>query len=1000
MRHFLLMQVLLFVCAAVSATPVSESQARQKALNFVSSKMSTHSGAMSIQSLPQLTRVEGVDNSAAYIYNIDGGGFVIVSGDSRMHDILAYNSSGSIDAQNMPPAMQWWLGKCKATATRLTQTNDVQQQLQVYTAIPTRMTTKWGQQEPYNTYTPRIYFNRDGQQYSVPSLTGCVATALAQVLNYYGYPASTQQKIKSYSDTSRVMVVEQGQEQNDTLYFNGEYKTEAIPANTPLNWDLIQNNDKDAIARLMEYCGAALNMDYSNIVSLSKNKHVLEALNNVFGYKDAYVLYADEYDSISKWVDRCYLELFYNGPFLIAGTNDDGGHQFVIDGYNSGYFYVNWGWDGRYDGYFLIDVLNPYNYLDISDAYEKVSIIAGMGANGKCHKDLIYQEMIFNNGFFSIDDDHYNHIYTRGKDGNFLIPVTWIGGTFRYLTTDYIPAINVCDEKNNVLFSIRLKDDGYIRGYFSENDSLSESILLNLNDGKYHLYSAYELTGSDETYFTADCTQHLVSIEVDGDRLLVNNSPDTDMEKHFNLFGDKKCFVMLVQFQDVKFSIPNPQEFFNRLCNEPGFTGSNDLYPTNAGRGSVRDYFSAQSDGVFNISFDVLPVVTVKHNQDYYGADDPYDPKSTDLKIGEMVTEALNAVDGSIDFNEYCWDDTKKEVTNFYIVTPGTSQSENPQYTTLLWPSRRHLNEKYVSGDGITLSNYAYGTELTGSLENDKGEYDPKLRVDGIGTMCHEFSHCLGFMDHYDTGPGRHGEVQAVGYFDVMGRGCTNGNEWVPAGYSGYERQQASWIDFKELLLNEPQIIENLYPINRGGDCYVVRNPLNYNEFFTIEVREKSGWDACLPDSGLMISYINYNKVRWEVNYVNVVGYHYKYPGVRILSPGLAIDSIYTVPERLYHEGDSLTDYTTPYAFIYTNNPYDYYGRDLHMSITDIVMNDDGSYSFNWMNCATPTVIQGVRERREQLPDDDAYYTLDGRRLNRKPRQGVFIHQGKKIYIR
>ena len=70
------------------------------------------------------------------------------------------------------------------------------------------------------------------------------------------------------------------------------------------------------------------------------------------------------------------------------------------------------------------------------------------------------------------------------------------------------------------------------------------------------------------------------------------------------------------------------------------------------------------------------------------------------------------------------------------------------------------------------------------------------------------------------------------------------------------------------------------------------------------------------------------------------------------------------------------------------------------MSITDIVMNDDGSYSFNWMNCATPTVIQGVRERREQLPDDDAYYTLDGRRLNRKPRQGVFIHQGKKIYIR
>jgi M6 family metalloprotease-like protein len=580
------------------------------------------------------------------------------------------------------------------------------------------------------------------------------------------------------------------------------------------------------------------------------------------------------------------------------------------------------------------------------------------------------------------------------------MPLTWIGGTYRYLTTDYIPSLVVCDEKNNKLFSVRLKEDGYIHGYFEEDDTVSVNFFTNLKDGKYYLYSGYELTDSEETFYSNDFWIHPVSLMVEGDNLTVNNAPDTETEKNYNLFGDKKCFVMLVQFPDVKFSLPNPQEYFHRLCNEHGFDGDNPLYPTKAGHGSVSDYFSAQSDGVFNVSFDVLPVVTVKHNQEYYGADSPVDPKDRDIKIGEMVTEALSAVDGSIDFNNYCWDETKKEVTNFYIVTPGTSQTDNNEYTTLLWPSRRVLQQEYVSGEGIVLKNYAYGTELGGTLLNEKGELDPKLHVDGIGTMCHEFSHCLGFMDHYDSSPGKHGEVQGVGYFDIMGRGCQNGDDWIPAGYSGYERQLASWIDFKELYLDQPEIIENLKPINQGGDCYMVRNPLNYNEFFTIEVREKSGWDACLPDSGLMITYINYNKTRWEYNYVNVVNSLYRYPGIRILSPGLSIDSIYTEPKKLFHEGDSLTNYTDPFSFICTNNPFDKYGRNLHVCVTDIVMNDDGSYSFNWMHCANPSNIQGVVVRREERPVDDAYYSLDGRRLSRKPQQGIYIHRGKKIFIR
>lgn len=992
--------MLLFLCSAVSAAPVSESEARQKALNFILSKMPGVSGKIGhIQSMPQLSQVTDVDNSAVYIYNIDNGGFVVVSSDTRMQDILAYNSNGSVSADNMPPAMQWWLNCCKASAARLT-TDGTQQEMPIYSPIPTRMTTKWGQTEPYDKYTPRIYFKRNGEDYYVPSLTGCVATALAQVLTYYGYPEKTLKEIKSYSDTSKVRIIEQKAGKNDTLYFRGNYQTETIPANTDLNWDLVRANNSDAIAKLMEYCGAAVSMSYSNVVSLSGDKNILEALNNVFGYENAYVLHAEEYDTLQKWVDRCYLELLHNGPFILGGSTSDGGHEFVVDGYEKGFFYINWGWDGRCDGYFLINILNPYDPNDESDAFGKLSMIAGMGANGKSHKDLVYQPMIWSNDFLVIGNDIKNHVYKRDSQGNFTMPLTWIGATYRYLTTDYIPLAIVCDEKDKQLFSVRLKDDEYIHGYFGNSDTISVNFFTNLKDGKYFIYSGYELSNSQEKNYCADFWKNTVSLKVEGDYLTVNNAPDTEKEKRYNLEGEKKCFVMLVEFQDVKFSLPNPQEYFNRLCNEHGFNGDNALYPTKAGRGSVSDYFSAQSDGVFNVSFDVLPVVTVKRNQEYYGADSPVDPKDRDIKIGEMVIEALSAVDGSIDFNNYCWDETKKEVTNFYIVTPGTSQTDNNEYTTLLWPSRRVLQQEYVSGEGIVLKNYAYGTELGGTLLNEKGELDPKLRVDGIGTMCHEFSHCLGFMDHYDASPGKYGEVQGVGNFDIMGRGCQNGDDWVPAGYSGYERQVASWIDFEELSLDEPDIIENLKPINQGGDCYVVYNPLNYNEFFTIEVREKSGWDACLPDSGLMISYINYNKTRWEANYVNVVNRNYYYPGVRILSPKIPIDSIYNEPTKLYHEGDSLTNYTDPFSYICTVNPFDKYGRNLHMCITDIVRNDDGSYSFNWMHCENPSNIQGVVVRREERPVDDAYYSLDGRRLSRKPQQGIYIHRGKKIFIR
>ena len=1021
MRHcftrLLLTQLLLLVCSAMVAEPVSEQQAHRKALEFIQKQHSASNARSSlriVQEAPELTSVSEGENQPVYMYNIDGGGFVIVSGESRMRDILAYSPDGKIDVQHMAPAMKWWLNSCKAEVARIAADDkndkvsvyksaaaDVPQ-VRIYDPIYPRMTTQWGQESPYDTYTPYIYFDRDGKEYYVPSLTGCVATALAQLMNYYGYPENTLQDVEAYADSSIVQIIEGKGQVKDTLYFHGSYQTEKIPANTSLNWDLVRANDADAIARLMQYCGAATKMNYSNMVSLTNNKDQLKAIHDVFGYKDAYLLSRAEFDTLQNWVDRCYLELQYNGPFLMSGTTSNGGgHQFIVDGYYGGLFYINWGWNGDYDGYFYLDILNPYNYQDYTYGFDSnVCIIAGMGANGKCDSKLLDSPMIWHEHLLVTDNNVRNLVIKRASDGSFTIPVSWIGGNYRHYATEYIPSVIAYDEKNKPIANFRLKEDGYMPGLFGETDTINAEISCNFQDGKYTLYSGYELVGNTQTLACWDSQKHPVAIKVDGDNLTVNNGTDAEMEVRKEYKGEKNCFVLLVQFQDVKFSLPNPQEFYTRFCNEKGFNGSNTLYPTNQGRGSVKDYFYDQSDGRFDISFDVLPVITLQRNQEYYGADNPNVKGDYDVKVDDMALEALKAIDSTIDFNKYCWDETKKEVTNFYIVTPGVSQAYNEVYPNLLWPSKRTLKSAYTTDDGIVLKRCAYGTELTGSLLNDKGEYDPKLRVDGIGTMCHEFSHCLGYMDHYDSAPGYYGEAHGSGNFDVMCRGCNNGEGWIPASYSGYERQMASWLDFVELDLNEPQIIRNVKPINRGGDCYVVRNPLNFNEFFTIEVREKSDWDAYLPDSGLMITYINYGKVRWDSNTINMVNNYYTYPGVRVLSPAVPINSLYSEPKKLFHEGDSLTDQTDPYSYICTYNPFDKYGVSLHVSITDIVEHDDGTISFNWMNCSQPTIIQGVEERRDERPYDDAYYTLDGRRLSTRPQHGIYIHRGKKVFIR
>jgi hypothetical protein len=161
--------------------------------------------------------------------------------------------------------------------------------------------------------------------------------------------------------------------------------------------------------------------------------------------------------------------------------------------------------------------------------------------------------------------------------------------------------------------------------------------------------------------------------------------------------------------------------------------------------------------------------------------------------------------------------------------------------------------------DGVTIDTYACSSELTIDYYNNNV-------IDGIGTICHEFSHCLGFPDMYDYTQKNFG----MGDWDLMDRGCYNGDGcgFVPAGYSSYEKWCAGWLEPIELK-DEDVEVTDLKPLSQGGDAYVIYNDKNPDEFYLLENRQNVNWDAELPGKGLLVLHADYDPEIWEWNVVN-----------------------------------------------------------------------------------------------------------------------------------
>lgn len=398
--------------------------------------------------------------------------------------------------------------------------------------------------------------------------------------------------------------------------------------------------------------------------------------------------------------------------------------------------------------------------------------------------------------------------------------------------------------------------------------------------------------------------------------------------------GTKKGLIILVQFTDSKFKSGHDLALYKRIANDANYSDNNF-------KGSIKDYFKAQSHGMFELDFDVVGICQLQHTYAYYGKNNS---QKEDVKPGEMVAEAcLWAHEHDINFSKYDWNGDG-EVDQVFVLYAGHGEASYKDANTI-WPHMYYLSAsdygKSLSLDGVTVDTYACSSELNGDGN-----------LDGIGTFCHEFSHCMGFPDLYDTS---YAGWFGMGDFDLMCSGSYNGDSKCPAGYSAYEKAECGWLTLKDMTnIEQETSIVGVQPMSADGDAYIIKNKGHEDEYYILENRQKTGWDSYLPASGLMITHVDYDADIWDWNMPNTSGKYEDANGntktndhqrLTIFRAGKSTDE-YGDASDLYPYGsnNSLTKTSSPAAILYNTNSNG--SKYMHVAIKDIAIAADCTASF------------------------------------------------------
>lgn len=539
MKKLLFTLLVVMVTAAVNAERVSKQDALQKAQVFMPGKQFGEARGFARSANPS-------EGEPFYVFNAEGNkGFVIVSGDDRTTEILGYSKTGQLDINQLPENLRGWLEGYARQIEALGTSAKPAEKAKTRgaagrKAVNPLIQTQWDQDEPYNLMCPDgnlVDYYEVGYDANNRCVTGCVATAMAQVLYYWqcqdGCDAIDSYPIGYY---------------DDDWNFIETNRVKGLPATT-FKWDKMKTvytsgeigEAADAVAELMRYCGQAVSMDYGTDGSAAGISPYIMARYFGFG-KNARQVVRSLYSS-SVWENMIYQEVSEERPVLYGGSSISGGHQFIVDGYDgNGLFHMNWGWGGKSDGYYVLSLANPDEVGagggTSADGYsaEQHAIIGLMPDDGEPEKPLFYA------GFYQ---DLEQDVFTREAASEDFMDVVIPGYVFFEYNDPNIPADQyTCTFKaawglyqyGNLLKVLGATDPITTGNNNVEDNRTSFSFGSDLADGKYQLRPIYQLEGFSDWQL---CEMHpgivFVDAVISGNKLTLRESSENEYTSNITI---------------------------------------------------------------------------------------------------------------------------------------------------------------------------------------------------------------------------------------------------------------------------------------------------------------------------------------------------------------------------------------------------------------------------------------------------------------------------------
>ncbi len=524
-KYFFAILMLLIGASALWAQEVKEAEALLRAQAFLGGngphKVKGQGGA---QSLKLAHTSKGKKGNNYFAYNIgEGDGFILVSAEEQAEQILGYTESGNFDLAKMPDNLKWWLSQYDQQIEAVRKYNASQESASAKAPvrkaskrearhdIEPMIKTQWDQTDPYNSMIPKLDPSDEG---IYTMATGCIATGIAQIMNYYKYP---QHGIGS---NGYIINYENPNGGVQPVTFEADF------ANTTYRWDLMKETydgsesqeERDAIGTLLYHAGVANEMLYGQFAiggSTAIIQNIPNAIIDYFGYDKSTTCEDRDWYTTGAWEQMVYEELAAGRPVLYSGLTEEGyGHTFVCSGYhaNDNHYHMNWGWSGYCDGYFVLTATQNEEALKPN----------GTGSGGGAEDDSYsFKQLIEKNFMPDQGNDYACHMMSSGTyslDRNTADNDEWLallGGFFNHSLVTQRVAIGARLE--NVSTGVSFNMSGIDYDDIVPNSGYSGYYvhLTGLPDGHYRVYPAFSKASQPdvwEDFFTSQLDIPIVTI--------------------------------------------------------------------------------------------------------------------------------------------------------------------------------------------------------------------------------------------------------------------------------------------------------------------------------------------------------------------------------------------------------------------------------------------------------------------------------------------------------